>query len=256
LSEAWRVWSPNGGYLATLALRAAGRESAFRHPVSLQCHFLSVGAFDEVELAVTPLRRSRVADSLRVEMTQKGRKLLDAMVWLSDGGEGYAHDDTTPPEVAKPSDLRPLDELLERPAPHPFWANIEQRPVAFVPYEQRAPGAPRELQWVRFRPQAVFDDPLLEAGRCAVILDTMGWPAASHAHAGDPRFIAPTLSLNVDFHDRDLGGEWLLSDAWSPVARGGLMAVSNRVWSADGRLLASSAMSLICRPRPAAPAAR
>lgn len=35
LSPDWRIWSPNGGYLATIALRAAGRETAFRFPASL-----------------------------------------------------------------------------------------------------------------------------------------------------------------------------------------------------------------------------
>jgi acyl-CoA thioesterase len=249
LSEAWRIWSPNGGYLATIALRAAGRESAFRHPVSLTCHFLSVGAFDSVDLEVVCLRRSRVAESLRVTMTQSGKKLLEAMVWTSDGVDGYVHDDLEMPDVPPPHALAPLDTLRREPAPHPFWANLEMRPLAWVPYAERTPGAPRELQWVRFRPQALFEDPFVDAGRCLVVLDTMGWPAASLAHVGDPRFIAPTLSLNVDFHDRNTGSEWLLSDAWAPVARGGLMAVNNRVWSEDRRLLASSAMSLICRPR-------
>jgi len=250
LSEHWRIWSPNGGYLATIALRAAGRESTFRHPVSLACHFLSVGTYDEVELEVVCLRRSRVADSLRVKMSQKGRQLLEALIWLSDGVDGYDHDDIAMPDVPPPGALRALDDLRPGTAPHPFWANIELRPVAFVPYEQRTKGAPREQQWVRFRPQPIFDDPLLEAGRCLIVLDALGWPAASHAHLGDPRFITPTLSLNVDFHERNHGSEWVLSDAWAPTARGGLMAMNSRVWGADGRLLASSAASHICRPRP------
>jgi acyl-CoA thioesterase len=250
LSPDWCIWSPNGGYLGTIALRAAACESAFRHPVSLSCQFLAVGAFDAVQLEVVALRRTRVADCLAVTMRQAGKVLLVATIWLFDGVEGYVHQDVSAPDVPAADQLVGLEALIEQPVPYPFWGNIEQRPVRWVPRAERSSGLPREHDWIRFRPQASFDDPMLEAGRCVVVLDTMGWPAASQAHVGDDRFIAPTLSLQVDFHDTRIESEWLLSDAWAPIARGGLIATRNQVWSADRRLLASAASSLICRPRP------
>jgi hypothetical protein len=44
LSEDWRIWGPNGGYVAAIALRAAGRASAFSRPASFAFHFLGVAA--------------------------------------------------------------------------------------------------------------------------------------------------------------------------------------------------------------------
>jgi hypothetical protein len=42
----WEIWGPNGGYVAAIALRAAGAATHLRRPASFACHFLSVGEFD------------------------------------------------------------------------------------------------------------------------------------------------------------------------------------------------------------------
>ncbi len=41
LSDEWEIWGPNGGYLAAIALRAAGELAEIRQPASFYCHFLS-----------------------------------------------------------------------------------------------------------------------------------------------------------------------------------------------------------------------
>ena len=41
LSKDWEIWGPNGGYLAAIALRAAGVLAQIRQPASFYCHFLS-----------------------------------------------------------------------------------------------------------------------------------------------------------------------------------------------------------------------
>ena len=45
------IWGPSGGYLAALALRAAGLCAEIPRPASYYCHFLASPEFDEVELA-------------------------------------------------------------------------------------------------------------------------------------------------------------------------------------------------------------
>ena len=46
LSRDWEIWGPNGGYVASIALRAAGAHSRFDRPASLVGHFLGVADFD------------------------------------------------------------------------------------------------------------------------------------------------------------------------------------------------------------------
>src|ERR687888_1917347 len=40
LHEGWDIWGPQGGYVAGVALRAAGELTSFRRPASFSCHFL------------------------------------------------------------------------------------------------------------------------------------------------------------------------------------------------------------------------
>jgi hypothetical protein len=38
LSRDWEIWGPNGGYLAVIALRAAGAHTSLRRPATFSCH--------------------------------------------------------------------------------------------------------------------------------------------------------------------------------------------------------------------------
>src|SRR5439155_10272366 len=68
LSADWSIWGPSGGYVAAIALRAAGEGAALPRPASFVCHFLAVAEFAPVAITVTPLRESKRAASLRVDV--------------------------------------------------------------------------------------------------------------------------------------------------------------------------------------------
>src|SRR5271167_4058903 len=89
----WEIWGPCGGYVAALALRAAGAESPLARPASFFCHYLSAAAFAPVELEVTPLRTGRTVLAQRVAMSQEGRPVLEAMVWSVGEVQGLEHED-------------------------------------------------------------------------------------------------------------------------------------------------------------------
>ena len=114
---------------------------------------------------------------------------------------------------------------------------------------------PSWQEWNRFVPTATFDDPWVDACRSLILVDVQSWPAASRQHVEQPqRFYAPSLDLYVAFHDPQPQAEWLLSDGYAPVAVSGLMGWNGRLWSPDGRLVASGGGQLLCRRVPQAPA--
>jgi acyl-CoA thioesterase-2 len=251
LSRDWEIWGPNGGYVASIALRAAGARSRFDRPASIAVHYLGVAEFAPVRLDVTVLRAARRAESLRVSMTQGDRPILEAMVWTVDALEGLEHDAVTRPSVPHHGELKTFAELNEGDEPpHNFWRNFDGKPVNFVPDWPPAEAMPPEvLNWYRYLPRSTFDDPFVDASRALLLIDTMQWPAAVRPHAyREPAFIAPTIDLSVSFHDSAPSDPWLLLTAEAPIGRHGLIGGKAAIWSEDLRLLASGGGQLMCRP--------
>lgn len=264
LSDEWAIWGPNGGYVASVALRAAGLASGRARPASFLGHMLGVAAFDEVDVTTTVLRGSRFATAVRVGIAQGDQPILEGLVWGVDGGGvTLDHDIPSMPEVPPPDELLSYDDRVaamvdqgeEVPPQFRFWDNLEHRPMGW--HDEWPPAEPLEPTsrwWLRFRPTPSFDDAWVDACRLLIPIDTMGWPAAHLAHAHDePAIIAPTVDLSVRFHRPAHDDEWLLAEATSPVAAGGLISADGRVWNRRGELLASGAQTMLCRPAPTPP---
>ncbi|MCG8589590.1 MAG: thioesterase family protein [Proteobacteria bacterium] len=250
LSSDWEIWGPNGGYLAVIALRAAGCVARIPRPVSYSGHFLSVARFDEVELVVTPLRLGRRSESLRVSMQQAGKPVLEAIVRTAAEGPGLVHEFGERPSAPGPDGLRAWDELSNDGPGYPFWQNLEARPTTVPDLTgPRQPRDPAILEWYRFRPTPCFEDPFVDAGRSLLLLDTMSWPAACGPHVNEP-FTAPNLDVTAWFHRSAPDSEWLLVDHRSPTAGAGTMGTQGEVWSQDGRLVATGGAQLLCVPTP------
>lgn len=243
LSADWEIWGPMGGYVAACALRAAGAASEHGRPAAFSCHYLGVARFEPVDIRVETRKRGRVATSQRVEVTQQGRPILDAMVWSAAEAEGLEHDETVAPPVPDPDDLPDIKDLLPEDAepPFPFWNNFDVRPVNFeVEWPPSGPRPARWQEWLRFTPTATFEDPWVDAARCVILVDLPSWPSAHRPHAWQqPPFVAPTLDLSVAFHRPATGQEWLLCDGAAPLSTDGLFGWNARVWSKGGRLHAS-----------------
>jgi|SoiMethySBSTD1v2_1073268.scaffolds.fasta_scaffold15487_4 acyl-CoA thioesterase II len=251
VSPAWEIWGPNGGYMASIAMRAAACEAQVRSPASFYCQFLRVARFDAIEARVTVVQSGRRSESIRVSLVQEGKPVAEGLLRTALPGEGLEHTAYRTPEVPAPESLPRFDDL-RRPdmRKFTFWDNVEGRvihPERFDP--DRGPLPPRWLEWYRFRPIARFDDPFLDACRSLVLIDTLGWPAARLAHTA-PRFRAPNLDVVAFFHAPIGHSEWLLCDEEAPIGRGGLIASTARIFDCDGALVASGGAQLLCVPPP------
>lgn len=245
VSPDWLFLGPNGGYLATMALRAAGASSAFRRPATVACAFVRAPRLGPVDLEVTSLRRTRRAEALRVAMLQEGRLVLEAQVWTVGELAGFAQHAAPAPAAPPPEDVSSMEDLppeLRHP-PAPIWSQIEEKLVGWKGPE--VVSAPELLGWFRFRPRATFDDPFLDAGRALVLVDALIYPAAAIAQPPGTSF-ATTLDVTAHFHDfSGKPSPWLLCRTESPLAGDGLVWGRGTVWAEDGRCLASGQSQML-----------
>ena len=189
LSPDWEIWGPNGGYLAAVAMRAAGVASGRARPASINAHFVGAGRSEPVDISVEVTRETKVATSVTARISQEGRPLLVATVWGVDGNlDGLEHHTTLGPhDVPDPEDLQSTKQLLGvedgRPR-HPFWGNIEQRPTEWIDdWDTREASEPSTRAWVKFVPTATFADRWVDACRSLILIDLDSWPSARSGHA-------------------------------------------------------------------------
>jgi acyl-CoA thioesterase-2 len=255
LSRDWEIWGPNGGYIASIALRAAGAHSRFDRPASIAGHYLGVASFDEpLDVSVTTLREAKRAESIRVALTQHGQPIFDALVWAVGDVEGLEHDFVEMPEAPDPTTIVSVAERLKDrgdPPMFPFWKNFDERPIGWIDdWENRPVSPPVVTSWYSYTPTATFDDLWVDACRSLILIDTMGWPAACRYHVRNDMFIAPSIDIEVGFLRARPAEPWLFVRAEAPTAAGGLIACRAEVWSRNGTFLASGLSHLLCRPTP------
>lgn len=255
LNSDWKIWGPAGGYIAAVALRAAGAASSQPHPAALSCNFLSVAQFASVDIRVESRKQGRTVEAQRVEISQDGRPVLDAMVWSVGEVEGLEHDVTVAPDVPGPDELTSLADHMAatgEQAPIPFMTNFDARPVDFErPWPPDGPREPTYHQWMRHQPTSTFQDPWVDGARSVILVDLPSWPATYRHHAWtEPPYTAPTLDLNVAFHQPSNNEPWLLCQGEAPISTRGLFGWNAHVWSPGGTLHASGGGQCLYRRLP------
>lgn len=219
LSPEWEIWGPQGGYLASVALRAAGITSERARPVSIHAHFVGAGRTGPIQLRTEVNRATKVATSVTVHLEQEGRPWLVATVWGADDElPGLEHQTAVVPAAPDPGELPNMSTLMAGKGgpPHPFWQNLEQRPLDWIEdWDDRKSSEPATSCWVQFVPTATYGDPWIDAARPLILIDLDAWPASGRAHVGELDFYAPTIDVTARFVGSTAGDAWLLSEAGS-----------------------------------------
>ena len=256
LSRDWEIWGPNGGYIASIALRAAGEHSKFGRPVSISGHFLGVATFDDVIIEAKTLRLTKRAESIRISIKQGSNAIFEALVWTCAPMEGLEHELALIPATYDPESVPPTSERLAGEGieqSYRFWSNLDERTLTWSSHAEwleRTPEYPSFERWYRFLPTSTFDDLWVDACRSLILIDTIGWPAVTNLHI-DSGNIAPSIDIACSFRRARINEPWRYAQATSVSANAGVVGSEAKVWARDGALLAMGTSQLLCRPIPA-----
>jgi acyl-CoA thioesterase-2 len=248
-----------GGQVAAHALVAANHTVDPAYVVhSLHSYFLRPGDVTvPIVYDVDPLRDGRSFVTRRVVARQHGRPIYFQTVSFQKHEEGLEHQDTMP-EVPAPEDCPNIGDLFaERSPKHSAewnreWAALEIRWAGDSRPEGTLDPAVHPAQarlWIRVN-GALRDDPLLHGAAFAYASDLtlLGATLVPHGiHIAAPTIQSASLDHTIWFHRPFRADEWWLYDQVSPSAQGGRGLAIGRVFTADGRLVATVAQEGLIR---------
>jgi acyl-CoA thioesterase len=253
LSRDWELGGPSGGYIASIALRAAGEHSRFGRPVSIVGHFLGVASFTDVIVETTTLQLTARAESIRVTMKQHKNEIFEALVWTCAPMDGLEHELALSPASYEPDSVPSTAQRIAEEGLEPiyaFWKNFDERAQTWTKRDEwanRTPEYPAFERWYRYLPTSTFDDLWVDACRSLILIDTLGWPAVTTLHI-DSGYVAPSIDIACTFHRARIQEPWLFAQATSVSANAGVVGCEGKVWARDGALLAMGTSQLLCRP--------
>jgi acyl-CoA thioesterase-2 len=247
-----------GGQVAGQALVAAGRTvDAGRQVHSLHGYFVRPGdPHEPIVYEVENIRDGRSFSVRRTVARQHGRTIFFMSASFHRSEPGLDHYVSSPPDVPPPE---VVPTMRERLAPFPdrlgIWARIP-RPIdvryvgepGWVRPGER-PVDPHQRVWMRFDGK-LPDDPLLHACAVTYASDLTLLDAVLSAHGevwGPGGVIGASLDHALWFHRPFRADEWFLYDCESPSASGARGLASGRMFTRDGRLVATAVQEGLLR---------
>ncbi len=250
-----------GGQVAAQSLVAGARTVEPTLGVhSLHSYFLRPGdTAVPIVYDVERMRDGRSFSTRRVVARQHGRPIYFMTVSFQVAEEGFDHQDTMP-EVPSPADSPDMAELFRQRSPENAdqwldeWAVLEMRWVGDSRDGGRLPNDERPAQsrlWIRISGR--LDDAEVThqaAFTYASDMTLLGSALVPHGVAvSSPEVQSASLDHTIWFHRPFRADEWLLYDQASPSASGARGLAIGRVFTEDGRLVATVAQEGLIRPR-------
>lgn len=249
-----------GGQVIAQALQAAQRSVAGKDAHSLHAYFMRPG--DEAMPIVYRVVRDFEGGSFanrRVIAMQQGQPILNMIASFQRREEGLSHQDVMP-EVPGPDTLQSDFDLraqIEAQVPEKHKAfflrprPIEIRPCAPRNWLSPEKSPPQQYSWFRAA-KVLPDDPVLHRATLAYASDMLLLGTSLLPYGTD--WMRPTLQLaSLDhalwLHEPFRADQWLLYATDSPWAGHARGFNRGRIFTQDGRLVASVAQEGLMRVR-------
>jgi acyl-CoA thioesterase-2 len=250
-----------GGQVAGQAVLAASRsvdDALAMH--SMHSYFLRPGdTAVPIIYDVERIRDGRSFVTRRVVARQHGRPIYYLTASFQKAEEGFEHQDRMP-DVAPPEAGISMADLARRAGPDSAeawqreWAALDIRHLGHtgmgMPEDADHPAQARV--WLRIA-GPLGDDAVLHRAAFTyasdmTLLGASLVPHGVHIHEED-KVMPASLDHSIWFHQPFRADDWWLYDQTSPVARGGRGLATARVFTQDGRLVATVAQEGLVRPR-------
>jgi acyl-CoA thioesterase-2 len=250
-----------GGQVLGQALTAAARTVPSERVVhSLQAYFLRPGDPNApIVYDVDRIRDGGAFNTRRVVAIQHGEPIFNLAASFQRPEPGFEHADPMP-SVPEPEQLLTYQDRL-RPHADRLPPFLRERALAERPFDLRqigeedpltpAPSAPHRALWIKTR-AVLPDDPVVHQALLAYASDYSFLTTSLLPHGVS--WLTPGMQVtSIDhvmwFHAPFRADEWLLHVIDSPRATGARGLVRGRVYSRDGRLVASTAQEGLIRRR-------
>ena len=241
-------------------LQAAQRSAEGKAAHSLHAYFMRPGNEDfPIVFRVVRDFDGRSFATRRVIATQRGEPILNMAASFQHAEEGFAHQ-AAMPDVPAPETLRPETDLRAEVADRlPEAARrffLRPRPIEIRPCEPRGwfeprPGDPAQAIWLRTA-APIGDDPALHRAVLAYASDMALLGTAMLPHGVNwltPGMQVASLDHALWLHEPFRADEWLLYACDSPWAGHARGFNRGRIFTRDGRLVASVAQEGLMRRR-------
>ncbi|MYM19586.1 acyl-CoA thioesterase II [Brevibacterium sp. 5221] len=263
-AHAFRAWNQPkpggrlfGGQVLSQCVMATSATVDDDRPIhSFHGYFLRAGHDDvELLLGVEDLRDGGSFTTRRVQAYQDGTPIFSGIASFQLRQSGLEHHDEMPAGVPRPEDVAPLQDMLAA-SDNPHVAGwVLKRPFDIRPIggeihsHFHGPQAPDQRFWLRAA-TAFPTDPVRNAAAAAYASDYSLLEPTLRAHGlswSDARLRMASLDHAMWWHAPIDFNDWLLFDYRSPAAENGRGLGIGRIFSRDGRLLASVAQQGMVR---------
>lgn len=249
-----------GGQVIAQALQSAQRSTDDKPAHSLHAYFMRPGNEDfPIIFRVVRDFDGRSFATRRVIAMQQGKPILNMAASFQTPEEGLSHQDAMP-DVPMPEELRTEHELRleiidKIPEKHRGWMMrprpIEIRPVTARNWFRPEQREPVQMSWFRAC-GPIGDDPAMHRAVLSYASDMalLGTSMLPHGvHWMTDKLQSASLDHAVWLHEDFRADDWLLYATDSPWAGHARGFNRGRIFTRDGRLVASTAQEGLIRVR-------